>query len=78
MRGDEDDRALRVRRANSLEEIKPGAVGQLQVEDDDVRVILLNTSPALRDRPGREHFHILRSKDAAERVANDRFIVNQQ
>src|SRR5262249_36761034 len=65
-------------RPDPLEQVEPGPVGQLKVEHDDVRSVLLDPAPALPERSGRDDLDLRGGEHPAERVADDRLVVNDQ
>ncbi len=78
VRGDEDDRPFRVERVNVVEQVEAGAIGELDVEHDNVGVVLANRFESLGRRRRGEDGHPLLAEDAAKGVADGFFVVDDQ
>ncbi len=75
---DEQHRPFRVDLAQRAEDVEPGTVRQLQVEDDHVRGVFAHLRFALGGGVGRQHPDGAVLEDAAERVAHARLVVDDQ
>ena len=62
---DEDDGPAGIEGANPAKEFQPGAVGQLQVEQNDVRRLLAQQPQPLAGRGGLQHLQTIALEDIA-------------
>jgi hypothetical protein len=76
--GQENDRTRGVRGPDPVEEIEPRPVQELKVQHDHVRLILLDSPPAFRNRARGTHLDVAGGEDPVERLADQRLIVNDQ
>jgi len=76
--GDEDHRDARVELPDALERLQPRLVGELDVEDDDVRPPRGDECQPLGGRGGGQHFHLRAAKGSPKGVLNRQLVVDDQ
>ncbi len=63
---------------SGLQQIEPGAVGHLDIGDDDVELIALEVEASALDVPGRRHLVALASEEDLEELLHAALVVDDE